>query len=166
MTSIGHLCVRKEVFETLDDRNRKIASRLTQMDVTLRLLSAGCHAVMDGRTFFSVQTIPKVVDYQIAEVFGYYYFEILSEYLGKELSHAVFESEKKRMLFDFLLPGYFDFFNEKSGLKQKYFWKHTKVYHKNFYFYTSFIRVLGLKIICRIFPRNFLRKIKKVLNGR
>lgn len=166
MTSIGHLCIRREAFAALDDRNRKIASRLTQLDITLRLLSSGCHAVMDGRNFFTVQKVHKVVDYQIAEVFGNNYFEILREYLGSELTPAVFEQEKKRIFQEFLIPSYFDFFNEKSGLKQKSFWKYTGIYHKNFYFYISFIKVVFLKIVCRIFPRNFLRKVKNIVTVR
>ena len=160
LTWIGNLCVRKNVFLNLEDRNRRIASRLTQVDIILRLISAGASVVVDGRIFFRTQNVVKNLDYQIAEIFCCNYFELLGEYLGKGISQNIFELEKKRMLFDFLIPAHFDFFHERAGEKQKKFWKNTGIYHKNLYFYIAFIKVFFLWLASRIFTHDQLRLIK------
>ncbi|MBE6377302.1 MAG: glycosyltransferase family 2 protein [Lentisphaerae bacterium] len=160
LTWIGNLCVRKDLFLALEDRNRKIASRLTQVDVILRLISSGARAVIDGRIFFRTQNIVKNLDYHTAEVFGSNYFDLLGEYLGNGISREVFEKEKKRVLLDFIIPGHFDFFHEKAGIRQCGFWKHTKIYHKDFYFYCSFFKISFLWLVSRFFTHEQLRRLK------
>lgn len=160
LTWIGNLCVKKDVFLALDDRNRKIASRLTQVDIILRLLSSGAKAVMDGRIFFRTQFIVKNLDYHTAEVFGRNYFGLLAEYLDIEITREIFELEKKRVLFDFIIPAHFDFFHERAGVKQCGFWQYTKIYHKNLYFYFSFVKISALWLISRFFTHNQLRSLK------
>ena len=160
LTWIGNLCVRKSIFLSLDDRNRRIATRLTQVDIILRLIASGVGVVIDGRIFFRTQEVVKKLDYQIVEVFCCNYFGLLGEYLENGISKTIFELEKKRVLFDFLIPAHFDFFHERAGVEQRNFWKNTGIYHKNPYFYIAFIKIFLLWLISRFFTHDQLRRVK------
>lgn len=166
LTWIGCFCVRRSSFLSLQDPSRNLGSRLTQMDMILRLAASGCGNVVDSRIFFETQTIVRRAEYQVAEVFAYSYFDILQEYAGKELPYEIFEKEKRRMLFEFLIPRYFDFFNEYNCVRQYGYWKNTAVYHRNFYFYMSFVQVGFMWLISRFFSHDSLQRIKYFLGGK
>jgi len=163
LTWIGILCVRRDVFEKLSSPSRYRNRLLTQTDMILRLAAAGEKVIVDGRLFFESVTIPRRAAYQVAEIFCRNYFGLLSECSGRELSSAAFELEKKRMLGEYLIYRHFDFYGEFNSVPQKNYWRNTQVYHRDWYFYASFIKVAALWTVSRFFSREMLHRIKQLL---
>jgi glycosyltransferase involved in cell wall biosynthesis len=166
LTWIGCFGVRRSSFCQLDDPSRNQERRLTQLDMILRLADSGCRCLADGRVFFETSAVTKYIDYQISEVFICNYFSFLNEYRSKGITKKIFEREKRRVLFEFLIPQYFDFFGEYNGIRQQGYWENTALYHRNVFFYLSFIKVAVLWMLTRVFSHDTLRRIKYFLTGK
>ena len=160
ITWIGSIAFRDEPFLALKDPSRNKENALTQTDMVLRLASEGKKVLIDGRIFFESVFVPNKLSKSLLRVFSCNFLRMLYEYVPEKIDRKCFEKCKKRLLYEYLIPSHFDFFRENPEMEREKYWSCTVLYHKNFYFYTSFIRIVWLKIICSIFPRNLLRKVK------
>jgi glycosyltransferase involved in cell wall biosynthesis len=137
ITNFG--CWKKD-FDNLTDKDKYISFGLMQVDWTLRIISKYEKFTMFFLDFsVSIKLSKKTGNYNIFKVFGYNYFYILKEYLNKNiLSKEVFELEKKRILFRFLMPTYVMIKYQKDFLfdTSKMF-KYLTDYKKNWYFYLA-----------------------------
>ncbi len=163
ITWIGSIAFRDEPFLALEDPSRSKGSALTQTDMVLRLAAEGKMVITDGKIYFESMPVPRKTAKSLLRVFSCNFLRMLDGYVPEKIDRKCFERCKKRLLYEYLIPSHFDFFRENPEMEREKYWSCTILYHKNFYFYTSFIRVAWLKVICRIFPHDFLRKVKNKL---
>jgi glycosyltransferase involved in cell wall biosynthesis len=137
ITNFG--CWKKD-FDNLIDKDKYISFGLMQVDWTYRIItSCKKYKVYFYDLYDLLKLKKKSGVYNIFKVFGYNYFYILKEYLNKNiLSKEVFELEKKRILFRFLMPTYVMTIYKKNFLfdTSKMF-KYLTDYKKNWYFYMA-----------------------------
>ena len=135
-TWIGGFGIWKSDFDDLKDFSRYASLRLPQTDVLLRLLSVGKAAVIfHGDDFFRPNFVLNKSGYNHAEVFGKNYNFILKTFLkSNTLSLKTYKKQKKEVFLKHILPNYFDF-QKKHCFQKGSFFKFTKDYRFNFYFY-------------------------------
>ena len=133
--------------------------------MVLRLVAAGHTAVADGRLFFDSLPVFNKSSESLTSVFSINFLDMLAEYVPGKISPKVFAREKKRMFFDFILPSYFDFFNEHPKVRRTGYWKCTIRYHREIYFYTAFLRIAVMWMIGKCFSHATMRRIKHRLKG-
>lgn len=160
--NISWICafgIWKEDFLKLDNISRYAYLNFFQMDVILRLLSDGKPVIINNKIFCTDLVILNKSGYNVAKVFGINYFTILREYLiAGKLSKSVYQKEKKRMLYKYIIIRYFDFLNEHD-FEQSGFHKNMKYFYLDYFYWSSYI------YIGYLFLKNFSRKIKrKIIN--
>ena len=159
LTWIGTFAISRECWRKIDDPMRYRDLRLPQVDLVARVMSSGGTAAVCPDRFFQVQEIGHRVNYQVAEVFCKNYFSILVPHISPE----VLALEKKRLLNDYLIRRHFDFFKEYNCMPQKGYWQNTRIYHRDIWFYISFIKVAVWYLISRFFNHEQLRRLKWII---
>ncbi|MBR2363663.1 MAG: glycosyltransferase family 2 protein [Lentisphaeria bacterium] len=159
ITWIGASCIRKDAYEKLPDPFRYSHLYFPHIDYVLRTVYNGGKGIVTGRKLFiPAPLIPNKYTHNHAEVFAQNYLGILKEYVeNSSLSREVFEREKRLVLFDHVIPYYFDFFRQYNATLQKNYWYYTKEYRKNVYYYFSFLYIAFYFIAIRIFKLNKLK---------
>lgn len=134
-TWIGGFGMWREEFQVFPEFLRSENKHLVQTDVLFRLLSLGKRAVVVYEGYFSSQAVGVKGGYNIAEVFGKNYLEILKALVrGGLLDPQIFEVEKKSLLLGHIIPYYFDGGNNfhKTG-----FFRYMLDYTADDYFYEA-----------------------------
>ena len=171
ITWIGAICIRKDAYEKLQDPFRYSHLYFPHIDYTLRTIYHGGKGVVTGRKLFlPAPLIPNKYTHNHAEVFAQNYLGILKEYVENfSLSREVFEREKRLVLFDHVIPYYFDFFRQYNATAQTRYLYYTREYRKNMYYYFSFLYIAFYFIAIRIFKlnklKNFLLSLFKKKGG-
>lgn len=162
ITWIGAICIRKDAYEKLSDPFRYSHLYFPHIDYTLRTIYNGGKGVLTGKKLFCpAPLIPNKYTHNHAEVFAQNYLGILKEYVeNSSLSRKVFEKEKRHILFEHVIPYYFDFFRQYNATPQTNYFYYTREYRKNLYYYSSFLYIAFYYMAIRIFKLN---KVKNFL---
>ena len=163
-TWIGSFCIKKSVFSSLNEPLRCYELKLVQVDIIGRLFENGYKISLLENLFFNT-LIPdkKGGNYNIAEVFGKNYFDILYDFVGKNngIDEKTIEQEKFKTI-DFINDFYFDINNNYSFQKTGYFRHMFKHFKNKFYFYSKYFnnkKLYSIKITetHRIISISFIR---------
>ena len=148
ITWIGGFGLWKSDFEKISDFSKYAKKNLAQTEVFLRfLLEKKCTAVYNPCFLEKGHVVCGKSGYNVAEVFGKNYLSILKEAIKTDgLSQKVYEQEKKRVLFEHIIDAYFDF-QQLNHLNRGHYWQYMSEYHRNLYFYLSFLIVCRKKLI-------------------
>ena len=145
-TWIGGFGIWREEFLAMPDIARNAKMRLVQTDTIFRLLSLGKRAVVIYEQYFVGLPVETKGGYNIAEVFGKNYLQILKWYLHPNLlTDEVFQDEKKIILLNHIIPYYFDV-GSKNDFHKTGFFLHMKDYLNDDYFYEA-IENLAMRAI-------------------
>ena len=152
----------REEFAGTDILLDKSKSFLPQVSFMLALLSNKKNLVIVNKKIFSIPEIHnKGGNYNIAEVFGKNYLNILKQYLkNKTLSLKSYHEEKKKILLNIINPFYFNVDNEYNFKQTGYMKYLIKDYKYNLYFYIAFFKMIYKKYIFRKYKNNKHRIIK------
>lgn len=134
-TWIGGFGMWRGEFLAMSDITRNAHMRLIQTDILFRLLASGKRAIILYEQYFIGLDVGRKGGYNIAEVFGKNYLQILKWYLGPGmLDEEVFQLEKKALLHNHIIPYYFDLNNDfqKTG-----FFPFMQDYLQDDYFYQA-----------------------------
>jgi len=116
VTWIGGFGIWKSQFDTITDFSRKNTLSLIQVDVILRLINSGISCVVDNLKIFYPDSSKRKGNYNVAQVFGNNYLEILNEYKEK-INPELFYRLKEDVFLDHIVPCYFstdfDFFGQE-----------------------------------------------------
>lgn len=159
ITWIGASCIRRDAYKSLPDPFRYSHLYFPHIDYSLRTMAQGGKGVVTFRKLFlPAPLIPNKYTHNHAQVFGQNYLGILKEYVEKGLlEKRVFEQEKRLVLFDHIIPYYFDFFQQYNATEQTRYFYYTREYRKNFYYYISFLYIAFYYLAIRIFKLNKLK---------
>ena len=109
--------------------------------------------------------------YNAAEVFSQNYLGILKTFLGPgKITRTAFEREKKRLYFGHLYSMYFEL-DYGTELEKGNFFKYTRDFHGNWYYWGSLIALPVIKLVKRFPPPvwngfvNLLRAIRRLVAG-
>lgn len=109
--------------------------------------------------------------YNVAKVFSQNYLGILRTFLGPgKITKAAFEREKKRLYFGHVYGMYFDF-EHCTQLEKGHFFKYTKEFHGNWYYWGSLVVLPVFMLVGRLPPSvrqsffNLMRMGRKLLAG-
>ena len=156
-TWIGSFCIKKEIFYNLPNPLECIKLKLTQVDIYGKLLKENFSILIWKEDFFDIaKIINKGGDYNIAEIFGKNYFNILSKYKNKNngISLKTIYNEKNKII-KFINYYYFDE-NKQFKFNKNGYLKYMMVNFKfNPYFYFNYL-IYILNFIFKMFI-----KIKK-----
>ncbi|MGV7211212.1 glycosyltransferase [Oxalobacteraceae bacterium A2-2] len=139
-TWIGGFGVWRDELPYITDFSRAAPLRLVQTDVLLRLMSAGKRCIALYDIYFAGLDVGNKGGYNIAEVFGQNYLQLLKMYRKEGgISDEAFEAEKKFLLMSHIIPYYFDTSNSfhKTG-----FFPYLKDYAQDDYFYEAVDKIL------------------------
>ena len=167
LTWIGNCCIRKDIYNKLEDPFRYSHLYFPHIDYALRAMDNGGKGIVCcKKLFLPAPLIPNKYTHNHAEVFARNYLGILKEYVEKgTLSKESFEREKRLVYFDHVIPYYFDFFRQYNATPQTKFFYYTKEYRKNVYYYYSFLYIAFYYISIRLFKlnrvKNFLLRLFK-----
>ncbi|MBR2082584.1 MAG: glycosyltransferase family 2 protein [Elusimicrobiaceae bacterium] len=119
-------------------------SQIAQTKILLDLLSHVHRPMLIiNQPLYDISTPTKKGGYNIAEVFGYNYLNILKEFLNNGLlSSSIYNYEKKRLLLDHINPFYFDINNLWNFHRTGYFKWLWKDYKYCPYFYLDYLSML------------------------
>jgi len=116
VTWIGGFGIWKSQFDAITDFSRKNTLSLIQVDVILRLINSGISCVVDNLKIFYPDSSKRKGNYNVAQVFGNNYLEILNEYKEK-INPELFYRLKEDVFLDHIVPCYFstdfDFFGQE-----------------------------------------------------
>lgn len=116
VTWIGGFGIWKSQFDVITDFSRKNTLSLIQVDVILRLINSGISCVVDNLKIFYPDSSKRKGNYNVAQVFGNNYLEILNEYKEK-INPELFYRLKEDVFLDHIVPCYFstdfDFFGQE-----------------------------------------------------
>ncbi|MDD3593860.1 MAG: glycosyltransferase [Candidatus Gastranaerophilales bacterium] len=142
ITWIGGLCLRADDFKALPDMTEKAKNQLLQVNWILTLISEGKKSFVNSKYLFNVLNTNDKSGYNIAKVFGQNYFEILNECVKKGcLKPSVYKAEKKKTLYNHIIPYYFDFDKQYNFNKGNYFY-HLRACWFDLFFYTAFAYII------------------------
>lgn len=162
ITWISSLCINKQVYENLKGKIEHYDSLMPQVDLYGKAFLYDYNVIVWRENLMSViEVYKKGANYNIAEVFGKKYFEILNDYIGKKngLSKDTIEEEKHKII-KFINNFYFDLNNNFTFVKNGYFRYMLPWYKSNFYFYIYYFENILKK------SRNFVIKIQKTESQR
>lgn len=135
-----------EVFRNLD------RTHIAQTYVLCKMISEGRPLEANSQITFNMQSPPKKGGYNIAEVFGHNYLNILKEFVNNgSLSKKVYETEKKKILLNHINYFYFDINNLYAFDKTGYFkwlWNDYKGYP---YFYIAYFKILMQRLLKNLY---------------
>ncbi len=148
----------REQFSCLEDKHKKIAVQLMQMDWTLRLFLTYKKSVIFFRDMYEPADIEKKCSYNMYEIFGQNYLSIYKEYIGQDLlSRNVYDNEKKRLLYSFFLRSLsYSILNKSYSFKVNKMFYYLRDYKYDWFFYCAFA-VFPFVLILE-FIKNILRK--------
>ena len=123
-------------------------TKLTQSWVLMTLVSHGWKILVESKVLFDSVTPTKKGGYNVAEVFGHNYNDMLRHFHSqKVLSGKAYERAKKDIMF-FVNRYYFDVKGEFAFNKTGYFKWMCPLYWNKPYFYSGLCRVLGKYFKC------------------
>lgn len=141
-TWIGGFGMWREEFHSMTDIARNAHLRLLQTDVLFRLLESGKRAIVLYDIYFEGLPVGKKGGYNIAEVFGKNYLQILKEYRRPGmLDEAVFQQEKKTILLNHIIPYYFDT-DINNAFEKTGFFTYMKDYQEDNYFHQAIEKLM------------------------
>lgn len=167
-------CWKKD-FNKIQQKTRFIDLQLMQVDWTFQIVSQKKAVINFFELYDIFELKNKSGGYNIFKVFSQNYLNILKFFVQKkELSERAYNIEKKKLLFNYLIPRYI-----MSVLQQKSYnfnndskFKYLKDYKRDWYFYVALSLILPYFIIYtfvflarkisakNIKLYNFLRRIK------
>ena len=106
VTWLGGFGIWKSQFDAINDFSRKSKLSLVQMDVLLRLINSGVSCVVDNLKIFYPDPSIRKGNYNVANVFGNFYLEILNEYKDK-INPVLLSRLKEDVFLDHIVPCYF-----------------------------------------------------------
>ena len=165
LTWIGTVCFRREAFLALPDPSRDPEKCLTQTDMILRMVSAGATAFADGRIFFDSMPVPRKNPKSLIQVFSINFPDMVGGYVPEKIRRGTFAKVKRSLFRQFIIPTAFDYFHEDPEMERPGYWRTTVRYHREWYFWTGFLRIAALRLLGRCFTRETLRRIKRALLG-
>ena len=149
ITWIGGMLIKKGKFNELDDYLRYRYLQLSQVDIYARFLAKNDTVfVCNDSGMFSGLNVKNKGGYNVAEIFGQNYLQILRQNIGTQngLTLKTYEFQKKEIL-KFVEDYYFDY-NHKYNFKKTGYFKYIfKNYSKNLYFYVHIFFVFLKSII-------------------
>ena len=142
ITWIGAHCYQKTFWEQLDNRDRSVNTKLNQVDIIGRLFEKKNTLYVSNESYFDSLAIKNKSGYNVAEIFGKNYLELLYTYhkLGL-LSKKSIENSKKKLL-KFINHYYFDVEHDHNFFKTGYFKYIFKYYWNKLYFYEQYIKII------------------------
>ena len=151
-TWIGSFGIWKSDFDALPDFARARELQLTQVDVLCRMMAEKKRAVVNRIHFAESMPRSKIGGYNLAQIFGYNYFSILSEYVAAgKVTPAAFRREKFRMLRYHILPFYLTFSSSNGFPKSGYFrWLIRDMWSIPFFWFTLLF-VLPVELLTAVF---------------
>ena len=167
ITTINRLCLNREVYHKLEDPFRAWKIHFPHVDILFRLLNQGEKAVRLNH----IETVWQFIRHDSkerneAENFAEFYISLLHEqYTMGNLSRKTYQKEKCRTLFKHTIPVHFDFFHQfNTSRKPLPFWRHTKYYRKDWFFYVALVWIAFYWFISNVIPiHQMLGKIKRFL---
>lgn len=139
ITWIGNFGCWKKDFDNLKQKDKYISLGLMQVDWTLRIISNYKNYIMCFFDFSDSAILYSKKGLNIFKIFSFNYFNILKEYLNKNLlKRETFEIEKKRVLFRFLIPTYVMVIYQNFSFDTSKIFEYLVDYKKNWYFYVAF----------------------------
>lgn len=141
-TWIASFCVARCAFLSLDNVGRHAGLRLIQTDILYRIMAGTAHAVLVYDTLFKPVVGARKGGFNIAEVFGKNYLELMREFVqSNALAHDVYLEEKLNVFAKHTFHTYFDSTNgyEKTG-----FFVHMRDYIDEPYFFDVIEKMLFL----------------------
>lgn len=149
-TWIGGFCLWKEQSEYFDMFVTRRDCRLAQTCILCDIVAKQEKAIILNSNIFSTQAVNnkgKSDGYNIAEVFGYNYLNILKEYISKGcLSKEVYEKEKKNILLKHINYFYFDLDNQYTFSKTGYLKWLLPDYKTKPYFWLAYIKIRSIEM--------------------
>jgi len=134
-TWIGGFGIWKEDFNLITNFSECSHLRLVQTDILFRFMSSGKRAVVLFDAYFLGMDIGRKGGYNIAEVFGHNYLYLLKQYIvSGKLESTTFQAEKKKILFQHIIPYYF---NEENDFSKTGFFQYMRDYYEDPYFYLA-----------------------------
>ena len=131
-TWIGGFSIWKYNFDQLNNFSARLDSKLIQTDVILKLITNNKRAVVLNDFYFPAQSTGPKGFYDLGLVFGKNYLNILKQYIDDNLLNIeIFESEKKKVFFDLIIPYYF---NSEHKFNEFGFLNNLNEYYLNSYF--------------------------------
>lgn len=137
-TWIGGFCIRSDIYHSLENKTRFINTKINQVDVICRVVSKYFNSYIVREELFIRDQSPKRGGYNIAQIFGKNYLQILRLYLNRTLSKKVYNSEKKRVLLEHINQYCLDLKNEFSYDNTRYFF-YLREYFFECYFWKSLL---------------------------
>jgi len=134
-------CFKRTSYKKLENPHRCMQQWVTSVDVLFRMVEQGNSLVCYYKNIFCIQPIEqKGASYNIAEVFGKNYLNLLKEQVNKgQLSLSVFNKEKRKLLLKHINPFYFDIRGQYTFQRTGYFKFLWADYRKNLYFYAALV---------------------------
>lgn len=138
----------KSDFDKKNDWFRYNSSSLPQTDILCRIITKGKNVEIINKHLFESLYVSKKGGYNIAEVFGYNYLNILKKYVSNgNLSVKVYNQEKKNILLKHINPFYFDFNHQYAFTKDGYFKWLMPDYKYHPYFYIAYAKTLFFYVL-------------------
>lgn len=136
----------KTTHDSQTDWFRANKSSLPQTDILCRMLAGGTSALIIYDEIFTLLPVAQKGGYNIAEVFGYNYLQILKKFVEKgALSKSVYRREKKEILLKHINPFYFDIKKEYAFYQTGYFKWLWNDYKYCPYFYIGYLKWMRKK---------------------
>ncbi len=160
-TWIGCFGLWREDYERLKDvLEIKRYTEIPQTYILFKLLEEKRNIYINNDLLFEVNSPTKKGGYNIAEVFGQNYLDMLQEFMAKGfLTRNVYEYEKEKLI-KFINFYYFDKDNLFSFHKTGYFRFLLKYYWHDKYFYKELFNMLSFDVIYKKEKKDDLREIK------
>lgn len=103
-TWIGGFFIPKSAFQKFENFSKEADSQLPQVDVLMRLLKTDHKFLIIPEKFFTSISPVKKGGYNLPEIFLTNYFKILKPYFLSKNGLKVYNLEKKKVLYEFILP--------------------------------------------------------------
>jgi len=120
----------------------KSATQIAQTYILFKMMFDGKAIFVNDKVLFKIHHVGKKDGYNIAEVFGYNYLNILKEFVDKgKISSSVYGKEKKKILLEHINYFYFDLKKEYNFAKNGYFKWLWQDYKFEPYFYANYLKM-------------------------
>ena len=134
-TWIGGFGIWADHLSEISDFSMYSKKQLSQADVLFRMIATKKHSVVLTRPFCSIQNTGRKSGYNIAEVFGKNYLNLLKQQLALgNISSTSYEMQKKNVLLQHIIPFYF---SADHDFSRGGFFKHLEDYRDDQYFYDA-----------------------------